>query len=249
MDSTDAGLNTLSNDHEKQTNTCNVEESLADISDFVRTILCEMIDVAVDLDNNMINSNNDNSNNNNNNSINDDNKNNNNDSSNYNIPDIMSTTFSSENTMNYSKKKRSDARDRLPEEDLVEQASKQASFTTTNLFAWFSALKEYISLCLLPNRCEVFRNAKDIVTRCKILVCFQETKKMEISLNFGTGVIKLKGEVDSPWFRNCFEVIRGKAHELNPNDHSSPSNGSLIFPLTYRAMHVVRTWPQNQMIM
>ena len=92
--------------------------------------------------------------------------------------------------------------------DLNNGNKKQISFYTDNTLLWYDALKEYTVTYNIMNRCELRKNKSELVTICKIHVCFNESKQISISINFVTGILCVKGACHSDWAESDFPKVK-----------------------------------------
>ena len=89
--------------------------------------------------------------------------------------------------------------------------SKQANFVTDCPLAWYHAVQRYIFDGKIINRCELKRRKVkkvDKISILKIRMAFNVSQEINLSINFNTGVICIKGAACRHWIDSDFSKLK-----------------------------------------
>lgn len=127
---------------------------------------------------------------------------------------------------------------------------KQNAFYTNNPLVWFDAIKNYLILNRITNRCDLKKNKDDIITICKINLCFRESKQIDLALNFVTGVFKVKGASYLEWINSDFKKVKNVVNFSNIFDDTdiNDSMDTDINP-TYENIHDAEVVQNEHVVM
>ena len=98
--------------------------------------------------------------------------------------------------------------DKFPEDTSDIANWKDAKLKTEKPLTWFHAIQKHILSCEIDTGFSLKRRKNKKISIVRFLMVFLETKKIELTINFDSGVLHVKGSDLDQWIKKEFEKIK-----------------------------------------